>query len=330
MYLVSGDEPLQLGESVDAIRRRARALDFQERIVFEVDKSFDWNRIQEEAANMSLFASKKIIELRLGNLKPGRDGGAYLIDYAGQVNTDILLLISCGKLDKKTQQTKWYKAVDKAGATLAVWPIEATRLPDWIQQRFRQQGKRIDVSSAELIAQRVEGNLLAASQEIKKLCLLATDEHVSTELVSQAVVDSARFDVFSMMDAVFSGDQQRAIRMLYSFKTEGVEPMAIYGAVMWSLRQVAAVAEQIESGNSVETALSSMWGLNPQRKTALKQLCRRLQPTDIKHSLILAGKLDRIIKGRDKLLTWACLVELCQLLVKGLNEDAVLINSLAA
>ena len=328
LYLVSGDEPLQQTETIDAIRSKARKSGFEERVLLEVDKSFDWNRLLQENASLSLFASRKIIELRLGGHKPGREGGATLIEYADQAPTDNLLIISCEKLDKRTQQSKWFKALDRAGISIQIWPVDAGRLPDWIQQRFKANGKRIESGSAELIAQRVEGNLLAANQEINKLCLLVKDDVIGMEDVAAAVVDSARFDVFEMMEAAWQGDLARATRMLYGFRNEGVEPMAIYGAILWNCRQLATLAHQIATGTPVDQVLASQRGLNNHRKAALKSVIRRHDPEFIQGLLIPAGRIDRVIKGNDRPLTWHCFHELLKLMVLGASSQAVLINSM--
>ena len=328
LYLVSGEEPLQITETIDAIRARARDHGYEERVVLEADKGFDWNLLFQENASMSLFSSRKIIELRLGNSKPGKEGGAALIEYTDQATADNLLLISCGKLDKRTQQSKWCKALEKTGVSIQIWPVNVAQLPGWIQQRFMARGKRIDNNSAELIAQRVEGNLLAASQEINKLCLLVDADTINIEDVTAAVVDSTRFDVFAMMEAAFQGDLARTSRMLYGFRNEGVEPMAIYGAIMWNCRQLAVIAQHVATGVSIDQALSSHWGLSPQRKIALKKILARHTPEFLQGILITAGKIDRVIKGNDRPLTWSCFHELLNSLTQKTMTHPKLINAL--
>jgi DNA polymerase-3 subunit delta len=330
LYLVSGEEPLQQGEAVDAIRACARSNGYDERVVFEVDKNFDWNRLLQESDSLSLFSSRKIIELRLGTGKPGREGGPFLIDYAARASADNLLIISCGKLDKRSQSTKWHKALDKTGVTLQIWPVDAGQLPAWIQQRCRSRGKRIDNAGAELIAQRVEGNLMAADQEINKLILLVRGDDIGIEDVMAAVVDSARYDVFAMMEAAFQGDLARTTRMLYGFRNEGVDPMAIYGAVMWNFRQLAELGHRLARGESAETALPGQWGSSSRRKAALKNALSRHRPDFLQNLLVTAGKIDRIIKGDARPLTWNCFHELLRLLAEdGAARKPDLINALA-
>ena len=330
LYLISGDEPLQITECIDQLRSTARDSGYEERVVLEVDRHFDWNRLSQEVNNLSLFSSRKIIELRLGGSKPGREGGAALIDYAEHASSDNLLIISSEKLDKKTQQTRWYKALDKAGVSLQVWPVEAGELPAWIQQRFRGLGKKIDRDGAEMIAQRVEGNLMAASQEVSKLSLLVKGDTITLEDVAAAVVDSTRYDVFAMMDAACQGDLARTSRMLYGFRNEGVEPMAIYGAIMWSLRQLATISQRVDAGEAVEQALASQWGLSPKRKASIKKILNRQSAESILETLVNAGRIDRIIKGEHRPLTWSCFQELMASLAGSRKSQACLIKTLTA
>ncbi len=330
LYLVCGDEPLQMIESIDSIRATARANGFEERVVLEVDKQFDWNRLLHESASLSLFSSKKIMELRLGDLKPGREGGPALIEYASQASPDNLLIISSARLDKRTLSAKWCQAIDKAGVIMQIWPVTAAELPDWISQRCKNLGKRIDRQGAELIAQRVEGNLMAASQEINKLCLLADGDNITLDVVAAAVVDSSRYDVFAMMEAAFSGDIARSARMLQGFRGEGVEPMAIYGALMWNMRLLSSLALRVAAGDNVDQALASQWGLNAQKKFALKKALNRHQPEFIQQLLVNAGKLDRILKGENKPLGWSCFQELLQAIVDHRAWPPQLLNALTA
>ncbi|MCG8325385.1 MAG: DNA polymerase III subunit delta [Thiotrichales bacterium] len=330
VYLVSGDEPLQLTESIDNIRSLARDNGYMERVVFEADKSFDWNRLLQEQASLSLFAGKKILELRLGTGKPGRDGGPALIEYTQQLTDDNVLIISCSRLDRKTLATRWCKALDKAGVVVQVWPVDAKQLPGWIRQRFIQRGKRIDRSGAEFIAQRVEGNLMAASQEIEKLCLLISAEDITIKDVSSAVVDSARFDVFAMMETAFLGDMSRTARMLNGFRNEGVEPMAIYGAMLWNVRQLVTMASSVATGMSMEQMFSSQWGMSGQRKTALKKVLQRHSERFLQGLLVNAGKIDRVVKGGNQPLSWACFHELLAGLASHKPADMKLINALTS
>ena len=194
VYVVSGDEHLLCQEACDAIRGACRQQGFSERQVLNVETGFDWGQLIEAGASLSLFAEKRLLELRIPNGKPGDKGAAALLDYLARPAEDTVLLISLPKLDGSTQKTKWAKALidGKPVQFLQIWPVDAQQLPQWIRQRLSQAGLAADQEAVELIAARVEGNLLAAAQEIEKLKLLAEGGQVTTETVQAAVADSAR------------------------------------------------------------------------------------------------------------------------------------------
>lgn len=296
VYLVSGDEPLQRLEACDSIRAAAREQDFSERQVLEVDKGFDWHSLAQEAAALSLFAEKRLIELRLSG-GPGNEGGVALVNYCRQPPTDTLLLISVSKLDGRSRQSKWYKAVDHIGIVVNVRPIDMARLPDWISHRCRQRGLAIEPEAAELIAQRVEGNLLAAAQEIEKLSLLVAGiDRVDVEAVTAAVSDSARYDVFALIHSAYAGDGARALRMLTGLREEGVEAIAIYGALMWQLRRTCSLAHARARGET-EDILLRRFNVFDDRKAAFRRLLKRHSPETLDQLLHAAGRVDGQLKG---------------------------------
>lgn len=296
IYCLSGDEPLQLIEAADEIRCRARELGFQERIVLDVQKDFDWNQLRQASANLSLFSSSRIIDLRLGEHLPGKDGGEALAEYARQPPRDNLLLISAAKLEKKTQAARWYKALDRTGVTLQVWPVEATKLPGWVARRAKRLGKTIDAQAAELIAQRVEGNLLAANQELEKLALLIDSDAITVENVMRAVTDSARFEAFAMVEACYLGQHERTVRMLRGMRQEGIEVLGIFGAFMWELRRLCSMACAVAAGSSRDEVLNELkvW---PQRRAAVHAVLDRHSMKRIITFLRDASKVDRAAKG---------------------------------
>ena len=296
VYYLSGDEPLQLQEAGDLIRARARALGYEERIVLEADAGFDWNQLYEAGANLSLFSSKRIIELRLGSLKPGREGGAALSDYAAGHSPDNLLLLTSERIDRRTQQSKWFKALDQCGCWLQVWPVRPAGLPDWIVARCRQHNKRITREAAALIAQRVEGNLLAASQEIDKLALIVDGENIDSNDVLNMVVDSARYDVFDLIENVFQGNPERISRMLRGLKNEGIEPLNVYGVLMWGFRRASSVAHEIACGAAREQVFNAYRILEPHRK-GINLLLKRFTPGRLSALLIEATEIDKALKG---------------------------------
>jgi len=305
LYFFSGDEPLQLGEAADAVRRAAREQGFTEREVMHVDKGFDWNELLASSNALSLFAEKKIIDLRLPSGKPGKDGGAVLAEYAERPPEDTVLLVSSGKVDKRSQSAKWYKALDKVGATLQVWPVEVTEMPRWLDQRLRSRGLQPDRDAVRIIAERVEGNLLAAAQEVDKLVLLNGVGTLSAGQAEAAVADSARFDVFGLVDAALVGDVPRLTRMLDGLHGEGVEPILVLWALTRELRSLADMAAQIEGGKGMDGVLARVWG---KRKGPVKAGLQRHNRVRWQQMLRRAARLDRVIKGaapgnaRDELL----------------------------
>ena len=212
-YLVSGDEPLLVGEALDAIRAAAREQGFGSRELFVHSAGFDWSEFSGCGDNLSLFAERRIIELRLPTGKPGIKGSAAIAEFAADVADDVMLLVSAPKLDSKARNAKWVKALESRGGLVQVWPVDLEDLPGWISQRMRQAGMQPDRDAVRLIADRVEGNLLAAQQEVEKLRLLHGEGPISADEVDQAVADSSRYDVYKLVDAAVSGDAPRALRV---------------------------------------------------------------------------------------------------------------------
>ena len=295
-WFVSGDEPLQMLETTDFIREKAREHGCEERLVLEVGRDFDWTSLATSNAEMSLFASRRLIELRMGEAKPGKEGGAALVDYVSANTSDDVLLISSARIDKRTQQSKWFKALDESGVCIQLWPVEAGQLPSWISYRMKSQGKSINRDAADLIAERVEGNLLAAKQEIDKLALLVESDRVELQDVMDSVSDSSRYDVFDLVASSLGGNTTRMTRMLNGLKSEGAEPLAIFGALMWEIRRVCSVAHDISAGISEDKAFytNQIW---QQKKAAVKAVLRRYNPAQLDSILRYASIVDRGLKG---------------------------------
>jgi len=303
IYFVSGDEPLQKLECIDQIRLTGRSQGFDERLVFDVDKSFDWNSIYQATCNLSLFSNRRIIELRMAAPKPGKEGGCILLEYAAELNDDNLLIISSDKMDKGTQNTKWLKAIDKVGILIQVWPINPEQLPGWIQSRVQTKQKRITLDAARLIAQRVEGNLLAARQEIEKLILLIDKDSIDTEDVINAVADSSRYDVFDMIESAFLGNTDRTLVMLQGLRNEGTEPLALFGALMWEFRRLYSIAHQHESGMNLETLFNShrIWD---QKKRPMNAVLKRHSCKSFDKLLAYCATIDKTLKSSQKTQAW--------------------------
>ncbi len=196
-YLITGDELLITQECCDTIRQHCRKEGISEREVLNVDRSFDWAQLLDSGQSMSLFGDRKLIELRIGDSKMDQKSSAALQEYLGHADGSNILLVSCGKLDSRSMNSKWVKALDAAGAVIQVWPIERQHLDNWIMQRMRKIGLNADSDAVQLLADRVEGNLLAADQEISKLKILAGERSITADVVANAVASSARYDVFN-------------------------------------------------------------------------------------------------------------------------------------
>lgn len=310
IYLISGDEPLQLNETSDFIRRKAREQGIDERVVLDVTTGFDWNRLAEENASMSLFASRRLIELRMGSSKPGREGGKILTEYAEQLAGDDILLITSDRLDKQAQKAKWYKSLDKVGVTTQIWSIETSKLPNWVRQRVQKYHKRITSDAAQLIADRVEGNMLAASQEIDMLCLLVNNDEITAKDVIAAVTDSTRFDVFSLIECAYADETKRLIRMLNGLKSEGMDPMAVYGALMWDYRRLCTMAHHFNKGITLDKLFSDYRIWDNKRKQAIKSILHRHPVKKLHELLKQANALDRTIKSAEKHTAWDAMLAL--------------------
>jgi DNA polymerase III subunit delta len=244
VYLVSGDEPLLVGEASDAIRARARARGFAEREVFFIERSSAvWDEVRQAALALSLFTSRRIVEIRMPGGKPGVTGAAALLRLFEAAGEDLLVVIIADKLERETQASEWVQALQRRGAWLPIWPVERARLPEWLRARFAAAGLTANSDALALLAERSEGNLLAARQEIDKLAmLLPRGATVSVAEVAAGSADSARFDVFQLGEAVRSADAARALRILGGLRAEGAEPVLVLWSLVRELRAQQAAA----------------------------------------------------------------------------------------
>lgn len=309
IYLVSGDEPLLVQEACDSIRHSARQRGFQERELHHIEANFDWGQLLSAANSLSLFSSQKLIELRMPGGKPGDKGSRALVEYSAHLPEDTLLLIITGKLDSAATRSKWYKAIDKVGVHLAIWPIDPPRLPGWIQQRLQRAGLSADSSAIEMLASRVEGNLLAAAQEIEKLKLLTEDSHISAELMASAVADSARYNVFGLADKALQGDARAAVKSLNGLRAEGAEPLAVLWALSRDLRQLLQISSLTEQGMHPDQAMRQVRVMG-KRQPLFAAALKRLRRPRLELLLRQANGVDRATKGMRDADPWDELLDL--------------------
>ncbi len=312
VYLIYGDEQMLVEESSDLLRQAARQLGADERQVWHVEGRFDWSQIQWQEQTMSLFASQRLLEIRLPSGSPGKEGGEAFRQFCLNPPPDTTLLIISGKIDSRSQKSKWFTELDKLGVILPTWPVDITKLPSWIAQRMKQKGLQADQTITALIAERVEGNLYAAAQEIDKLSLLCPDGRVDEQTVITSVADNARFQAFGLMDMAYAGQAEKIPRVVDSLRAEGLEFLSVFSAVSWSLHRMVDMAKQIESGQPFEQVFRSqkpqVWEKSwPVVKQALTKHTRYQWQI----FLTKMAKIDQAAKGVNADCPWSLLEELC-------------------
>lgn len=302
-YLVTGDEHLLVAEALDAIRHTARARGFTARESHVATQGFDWAALGASSANLSLFAEQRLVELQLPTGKPGRDGSKAIAELVEQLGPDLMLIVSAPKLDRSSAASKWVKSLDGQGVHLAIWPIGPRELPGWIAARMRASGLQADQGAAALIADRVEGNLLAAGQEIEKLRLLLGEGRVTQEDVANAVADSSRYDVYKLVDAALAGDASRAVRILGGLRAEGIAPVIVFWALGRELRTLARLADAVQNRGDLGSAMQSA-GVWRNRQALVRSCVSRLNVATIHRLLKAVGQGDAAAKGRLRADPW--------------------------
>ena len=303
VYVISGDEPLLAQESADAVRLAARNKGFSGREVFHGEGKFDWGQLHNEANALSLFAEKKIIEIRISNGKPGDKGSKALCELCANPSPDNLLLVILPKLERSAQNSKWVKALEAVGAHIQVWPVTGEQLPRWIKQRLLESNITANQQAVEILAERVEGNLLAAVQEIEKLKLLAIEGKVDAIMMSAVVADSARYNLFEFVDKVLAGDAQSAARSLRGLHSEGTDAIPLLWAITRELRILIKASEQISRGENRDWALKNA-GVWEKRLPLFRTAIQRCSAAHLRMLLYQAGAIDRGIKGMRKADIW--------------------------
>jgi DNA polymerase III subunit delta len=303
-YLVTGSEPLLIGEACDAIRATARAQGYADREVHFLERGFDWNALLADAANLSLFSTRRLLELRIGPT-PDAESGRALAGLAERPPEDTVLLVS-GELEYKSLKAAWVGAFEKHGALVVSQPVERPALPAWIRERLGRKGVTIEPAAAELLADRVEGNLLAAQQEIERIALLRPEAALDVAQVAELVADSARYDVFELAAAAFSGEPGRALRILAGLRGEGREPPLVLWALLNDLRGLSRVAKRAERERSLDAIFRAeqIWS---RRQEPLRAALKRLSRADIDSLLLAAAAADRMAKGSLKGDAWVAL-----------------------
>ncbi len=326
LYTIHGDEPLLAQEAADMIRAAARAAGYAERKVFAVSGAhFDWSGVLGAAQAMSLFAERQLIEIRIPGGKPGKDGSDALQRYCETLSDDVLTIVQLPRLDGQQLRSAWFGALDGAGLTVRVEPIDRRALPAWIGQRLAAQGQQFAAGEAgrqtlAFFADRVEGNLLAAHQELQKLALLYPRGELSFEQVETAVLNVARYDVFKLGEAVLGGQVQRALRMLEGLRAEGESPVLVHWTLTEDIRALRRVREALDGGKPLPVALreARIWGA---KERLFERIAPHFAPHTLDHLIDAAAVCDGLVKGLSHpdwpTEPWAALRRLVLMMLEG-------------
>jgi DNA polymerase III subunit delta len=296
VFLIASDEPLLALEAQDAIRSAARSQGYSEREVLNADARFDWSRLNAAAQSISLFGDKKIVEVRLPTGKPGTTGAAALEQHARAGASGVLTLVTLPRLDRRAKEARWVAALERAGVLVEIENIDRARLPRWIGERLARHRLRAGAEALDFIADRVEGNLLAAHQEIEKLALLYPPGDLTLENVTDAVLNVARYDVFQLPIAMLAGDAQRISKTMAGLEAEGEAIPLVLWVITEELRTLLRVKAQVEAGRPFSAAAreNRLWG--PREKLAERALAR-LSIDALSQALQRAAEIDRLAKG---------------------------------
>ncbi|NNC24519.1 DNA polymerase III subunit delta [Salinisphaera sp. USBA-960] len=313
IYLIGGSEPLQVVEAADAVRAAARRHGFDEREIHHAEPGFDWDRIRSAGATGSLFANKQCIELHIPSQGPGKTGAAALKEIANKPPADTIILIVAPSLQGNARQSAWYKALSSAGIAVFAWPVSGNALRSWLNNRAHAAGVTLAEDAVALLAERTEGNLLAASQQIDRLALTTPGETIDATTIEAVAGDDAHFDMFALTARAVDGDRAGAIRVLRRLRTEGTDPVPITWALVREIRLLyrAAVAARYDQ---VDAVLSKVF-MPAARKRRITELARRTSSDHLAHVLHDVARIDRINKGAEAGRAWDELVSLIHGLV---------------
>lgn len=296
LYVLVGNEPLAQRECLDAIRTAARAQGFDERTSLTIERNFNWQQIQNYGQSLSLFASKRLLELNIPSGKPGVDGGKVLQALANSAIPDTTVIIILPALERDAKNSAWFNALETQAQTITLNEIEAANLPKWIANRLALQGQSASTPTLEFLANQMEGNLLAANQEVQKLGLLYPPGELSDETVREAVLNVSRFDAFQLGEAVLQGDAERTARILQGLQDEGENAVAVMNPLMWVLRPLVRIKQAEMRGENVASAMTNA-RIYGDRQALVKHALSRLTMRQLEAALQKLADIDRTAKG---------------------------------
>lgn len=296
LYILAGDEPLAQRECLDAIRAAARAQGYDERMSLTVERNFNWQQLQNYGQSISLFASLRLLELSIPSGKPGVDGGKALVALAAKAIPDTTVIIILPTLERDAKNSTWFNALEAQAQTITLNEIDAAHLPKWIANRLAQQGQHTSAQTLEFLAHQVEGNLLAANQEVQKLGLLYPQGELSDEIVREAVLNVSRYDAFQLGEAVLQGDAERTVRILQGLQDEGENAVAVMNPLIWVLRPLVRIKQAEMRGENINNAMTSA-RIYGDRQALVKRALSRLSLRQLEAALQKLADIDKTAKG---------------------------------
>lgn len=323
LYTFSGNEPLLIQEATDQVRTFAREHGYTERELFTVDQHFNWSDLLSACNNRSLFGDRKFIDIRIPSGKPGKEGSKAIEAYCKALPPDSITLVTLPRIDKQGQASKWFKTLESTGIFVPLYPIDRDRLPEWLSQRLARQYQKTTPVTLQFLADRLEGNLLAAHQEMQKLALLYPNGDLSFDQVKDVVLNVARYDVYQLADALISGDSIRYHRILSGLQEEGTAPLLILATLTEQIRQLITIRKGLNSGQSPDQLLlkARIWG---ERQKIFLSAAKRTSSHALLHKLCRAAHIDRIIKGVAQGDVWD---ELLQLGLPFIDHSGLMLES---
>lgn len=296
-YLISGDEPLLIQESLDLIRSTAEKEGFTSRDLYDQTQSLDWNEIINSCKSLSLFSEKKIIEIRLNSLRLGRDGSKSIIELIEEINDEVMVIISAPKLDKTATSTKWLQLIQKKGGFVQIWPLKDREIINWLRSRMRLVDLNANQQVIEMMSERVEGNLLAASQAIKKLQLYLGRGDVNETDIQRVVSDHSRYDVYQLVDSILKGNIKLGLKILHVVRREGTDAVVVIWAFIRELRVLSRIAKSVEVGSTLNQAIQThrVWN---SRKNIVASCVKRHKAKNFYNMIKSCTNADSVAKGQ--------------------------------
>ena len=310
LYVLVGDEPLAQSECLDALRLAARKAGADERTGYIVERNFNWQQISQFSQALSLFSSQRILEIHIPNGKPGIDGGKALVELATSLIPDTTIIITLPELEREAKNSAWFNALQSASTLIELKEVIPSQLPQWLAARLKAQNQSTDAATLAFIAHQVEGNLLAAHQEVQKLGLLYPAGEISAEAVRESVLNVSRYDAFQLGEAVLAGDAERTIRILQGLQDEGETAVAIMNPLMWLLRPLVRIKHAEKNGENLNNAMTNA-RIYGERQHLVKRALGRLSMRQLDAALQKLCDIDKIAKGVMQGDAWLELSRLC-------------------